>query len=61
MNRWNDVVALAHEVDAALAEGASIDPDKAQRLAQMVLALDEAPTRADGGAAAGGRGPGANN
>ncbi|HEX8795325.1 MAG TPA: hypothetical protein VF765_30460 [Polyangiaceae bacterium] len=57
MDRWNDLVALAREVDAALSEGAAIDPDKARRLAQMVLALGEAPTRTDGGEAAVRRAP----
>ena len=60
MNRWNDLVALAREVDAAHSHGASIDPDKARRLARMVLALGEAPTQTDGDGAAGRRGPAPN-
>lgn len=60
MDPWNDLVALAREVDAALAKGAPLDPEKARRLARMVLAVGEAPTRADGGGAAGRRGPAPN-
>ena len=57
MNRWNDLVVLAREVDAALSDGASIDPDKARRLAQMVLAVGQVTTQRDGLGAAGRGGP----
>jgi hypothetical protein len=51
MSQWNDLLALAREIDAALTKGASMDPGKARRLAQMVLAVKEPPveTDADGG------------
>ena len=51
MSQWNDLVALAREVDAALTKGASIDAGKARRLAQMVLAVKQPPaeTVGDGG------------
>lgn len=59
MRQWNDLVALAREIDAALTEGASMDPDKARRLAQMVLAVKQQPveTAAGGGGLADHRWP----
>lgn len=57
MNRWNDLVALAREIDAAVTGGASIAPDKARRLAQMVMAVTQPPAETNGDGAAGGREP----
>ena len=57
MNRWDDLVALAREIDAAVIGGASIAPDKARLLAQLVLAVTPPPDEANGhGAAAGSAG-----
>jgi len=59
MSQWNDLVALAREIDAALTKGASMDPGKARRLAQMVLAVKQpaAETDGDGGGPADRRWP----
>jgi hypothetical protein len=57
MNRWNDLVALAREIEAALTEGVPIEPDKARRLARMVLAVPQPPVGTSGRATAGLRGP----
>lgn len=57
MNRWNEIVALAREIDAALTGGAPIAPDKARRLAKMVLAGAEPPAETNGHGAEGGRAP----
>lgn len=43
--RWNDLVALAREVEQARRDGKTIDPRKARRLARAVLEL--APGRSD--------------
>jgi hypothetical protein len=48
MSQWNDLVALAREIDAALTKGAPMDPRKARRLAQMVLAVKQGPAETDG-------------
>lgn len=48
MSQWNDLVALAREIDAALTKGASMDPGKARRLAQMVLAVKQPLSETDG-------------
>jgi hypothetical protein len=37
--RWNEVVALAREIERARATGTAIEPEKARRLARAVLAL----------------------
>ena len=57
MNRWNDLVALAREIDAAVIGGAAIAPDKVCRLALMVLTLTQPPGDTNGHAAAGPREP----
>jgi hypothetical protein len=57
MNRWNDLVALAREIEAALTEGVPVEPDKARRLARMVLAVPRPPVGTSGHATAGLRGP----
>jgi len=49
MSQWSDLVALAREIDAALIKGASMDPGKARRLAQMVLAVKQPPAETNGG------------
>lgn len=46
--RWNDLVALAREVEQARRDGKTIDPRKARRLARAVLELEHAPRPADG-------------
>jgi hypothetical protein len=38
--QWNDVFALARKIENAIAEGATIDTEKARRLARTLLALD---------------------
>ena len=48
MSQWKDLVALAREIDATLTKGASMDPGKARRLAQMVLAVKQSPAEMDG-------------
>lgn len=45
--RWNDLVALAREVEQARRDGKTIDPRKARRLARAVLELEHAPGRSD--------------
>jgi hypothetical protein len=45
--RWNDLVALAREVEQARRDGKTIDPRKARRLARAVLELEHAPARSD--------------
>ena len=37
--RWNDLVALAREIEQARRENKPIEPQKARRLARAVLAL----------------------
>ena len=37
--RWNDLVALAREVEQARRDGKPMDPRKARRLARAVLTL----------------------
>jgi hypothetical protein len=39
--RWNDLVALAREIDRARSTGAPIDLEQARRLAREVLAMGE--------------------
>lgn len=56
MDRWNELVALAREIEAALAAGAPIEADKARRLAQLVLAEPQPPAGPNGDAAADRRG-----
>lgn len=46
MSRWEDVVALAGEIEHARRIGATIDPEKARKLATLVLALEHNPPRA---------------
>lgn len=46
MNRWDEVIALAREIDHARRIGVTVDPDKARRLAKLVLALENQPPRA---------------
>lgn len=41
--RWNDLVALAREIEQARREGKTMDPRKARRLARAVLELEHAP------------------
>jgi len=48
MSQWNDLVALAREIDETLTKGASMDPGEARRLAQMVLAVQQPPAETDG-------------
>lgn len=43
--RWNDLVALAREIEQARREGKTIDPRKSRRLARAVLALEHAPAQ----------------
>ena len=45
-NRWEEIVALAREVEHARSAGAAIDPAKAKRLASLVLVLENDPPRA---------------
>lgn len=45
--RWNDLVALAREIEQTRREGKTIDPRKARRLARAVLELEHTP-RLDG-------------
>ena len=45
--RWDDAVALAREIEHARRVGAAIDPAKAKRLAELVIALESSPPRAD--------------
>jgi hypothetical protein len=44
-NRWDDLAALAKEIEHALSIGAAVDPDKARQLARLVLALEDEPAR----------------
>ena len=44
--KWNDVVALAREIQHARSTGEEIDPEKARRLARGVLALKNGPLEA---------------
>ena len=37
--RWNDLVALAREIEQTRREGKPMDPQKARRLARAVLTL----------------------
>lgn len=43
MNRWDDLVALAREIEHARSMGETVDPEKARRLARGILALEEEP------------------
>jgi hypothetical protein len=44
--KWDDLVALAREIERARSTGALIDPEKARRLARTVLALGDERRRA---------------
>ena len=46
MNRWDEVVALAGAIEHARSIGAAIDPEKARKLASLVLMLENDPPRA---------------
>jgi hypothetical protein len=47
--RWEDLVALAREIERARSTGAPIDAEKARRLAREVLAVaDGRPETFDG-------------
>ncbi len=46
MHRWENIVALATAIHHARSMGATIDPEKAQTLARLVLALENDPPRA---------------
>ncbi len=43
MNRWDDLVALAREIEHARSRGETVDPEKAKRLARGILALEQEP------------------
>ena len=45
MNRWDDIVVLAREIEHARSIGAAIDPAKARKLAAFVLMLENDPPR----------------
>ncbi len=49
--RWNDLVALAREIEQARRDGKTIDPRKARRLARAVLEVEHAPRSGGGGGA----------
>jgi hypothetical protein len=37
--QWDELFALAREIEQAIVAGATVDPEKTQRLARIVLAL----------------------
>ena len=56
--RWNDLVALAREVEQARRDGKPMDPRKARRLARAVLTLQiDDERRPSSGFAVDGDGP----
>jgi hypothetical protein len=46
---WEELVALAEELDAACKAKTNVDPEKVRRLARGVIALPQEPTRSPSG------------